>query len=531
MGTKIIELPVTNAVLGDGYIPISQDPTGNNRVTYKVTAQQIANYIGQTTSSGTVNNVDIQSSDASIFVTGSPITTRGTINVSINTVNLNKLQSGGATNGQVLTYDSIINQWKPVDSSNTGVTADSVQIGTVLWFAASSAPIGYLECNGSSKKISDYPELAVVLGTTYGNLINGGTEFILPDLRGEFVRGWDHGRGVDTGRIFGSWQKGSLHVVGSGPTPDSISDYNTNPGNIGRDDSGYDAVSDLSKFPNFSYTNNGPPSQAGDLNMVDMTYGTTRPRNVALLPCIKALKTVQTTTSLLNFIEKPTNPSEGQILTYNNYQWIASNANKSSQFKTVVKLTTVGNGFWTVPAGVTKIDVHIVGGGGGGFQGTGNNADQFGTGGSGAGYAILLDMDVTPGQAIPYTIGAGGTVNRAVNEGRGGTSSFGSTLSATGGYGGFRGASNIQTNVGIGINGTYNFSGGIGGSTYASDATAGNFKYDIYLPNPYILIYGIPGYGVGAFGRSLPAGYGAGGGGADHTSGSDGTQGAIVILY
>jgi hypothetical protein len=336
MGTKIIQLPPTNEVLGDGYIPISQDPTGSNRVTYKVTAQQIATYIGATTSSGTVNNVAVECTDGSLAVAGSPITTRGIINVSVNSITLDKINSGGATNGQVLTYDGIVNQWKPIDSSNTGVTADSVQIGTVLWFAASSAPLGYLECNGSSKKISDYPELAVVLGTTYGNLINGGTEFILPDLRGEFIRGWSHGKaGVDTGRIFGSWQKGT--IVGHDNTP-------SNYGVVGVVYTGGDVVQTISlpavglddyniaDYPNIqlgSILATGATTSLPQFASNAGSSGTTRPRNVALLPCIKAIKTVTATSTLLNFIEKPSGPLNNDVLYYNQSTstWLATSFN------------------------------------------------------------------------------------------------------------------------------------------------------------------------------------------------------------
>ena len=37
----------------------------------------------------------------------------------------------------------------------------------------------------------------------------------LPDLRGEFIRGWDHGRGVDGGRGLRTWQKDAMNIDGS----------------------------------------------------------------------------------------------------------------------------------------------------------------------------------------------------------------------------------------------------------------------------------------------------------------------------
>jgi len=330
MGTKIISLPLAESVQSDAYIPISQDISGNNRNTYRITAQQLASFIGSTTSSGTVNNVEIESSDSSLSVTGSPITTKGVIDIKLNFVTLDKIIGSGATNGQVLTFDYINNKWKPQDSAVTGVTADSVQIGTILWFAASSVPLGYLECNGTSKPISEYTELFEVLGTTYGSLINGGTEFILPDLRGEFIRGWDHQKGTDSGRIFGSSQLDDLKS--------HTHSYSTKLGTAPQD---------------------GDATQCwiGDASgTTGATGGTeTRPKNVALLPCIKALKTVQGTSSILNFIEKPSDPTDEQVLTYNNssHSWIASDFSgvKSSDF-TGNNQALSANGYQVFPGGL-----------------------------------------------------------------------------------------------------------------------------------------------------------------------------------
>ena len=77
--------------------------------------------------------------------------------------------------------------------------------GAVFAMAHSTVPSGYLECNGAAVSRSSYANLFAVLGTTYGNG-NHSSTFNLPDLRGEFIRGWDNGRGVDSGRDFGSTQ-------------------------------------------------------------------------------------------------------------------------------------------------------------------------------------------------------------------------------------------------------------------------------------------------------------------------------------
>lgn len=78
-------------------------------------------------------------------------------------------------------------------------------VGQVAWSAAAVPPAGWLECNGALVSRAAYAALFAVIGTTYG-AGDGSTTFKLPDLRGEFLRGWDHGRGVDNGRAFGSAQ-------------------------------------------------------------------------------------------------------------------------------------------------------------------------------------------------------------------------------------------------------------------------------------------------------------------------------------
>jgi len=74
-----------------------------------------------------------------------------------------------------------------------------VPVGAVFQWATSSVPVGYLECNGSSKLIASYPGLFAVIGNNYGAV--DGTHFNLPDYRGYFLRGWDHGIKRDVDRL------------------------------------------------------------------------------------------------------------------------------------------------------------------------------------------------------------------------------------------------------------------------------------------------------------------------------------------
>lgn len=163
------------------------------------------------------------------------------------------------------------------------VQQNGVPTGAVFWFAASTAPSGFLLCNGGALSTTTYAALFAIIGYTYGG--SGGT-FNLPDLRGEFIRGWDAGRGVDSGRVFGSSQSQSTeahqHIMpiswntGNGDMllPNSFL-YGTS-GSIPR------------SYVNGSNTSQSTTSTAPLVStQIATTSGETRPRNVALLPCIK----------------------------------------------------------------------------------------------------------------------------------------------------------------------------------------------------------------------------------------------------
>lgn len=81
--------------------------------------------------------------------------------------------------------------------------------GAVQQFAMTAVPTGWLKCNGQVVSRTGYAALFAAIGTTWG-AGDGSTTFAVPDLRGQFLRGWDDGRGVDAGRAFGSNQVDQL---------------------------------------------------------------------------------------------------------------------------------------------------------------------------------------------------------------------------------------------------------------------------------------------------------------------------------
>ena len=81
----------------------------------------------------------------------------------------------------------------------------AVPTGSVHLMASTTPPSGYLKCNGAAVSRTTYADLFAEIGTAFG-AGDGSSTFNLPDLRGEFVRGWDDSRGVDSGRNFATTQ-------------------------------------------------------------------------------------------------------------------------------------------------------------------------------------------------------------------------------------------------------------------------------------------------------------------------------------
>jgi microcystin-dependent protein len=78
-------------------------------------------------------------------------------------------------------------------------TASGMITGTIIMWPTSSVPTGYFECNGAAVSRTTYSALFAVLGTLYG-AGDGSTTFNIPDYRGYFLRGWDHGTARDPDR-------------------------------------------------------------------------------------------------------------------------------------------------------------------------------------------------------------------------------------------------------------------------------------------------------------------------------------------
>ena len=114
------------------------------------------------------------------------------------------LKSPSALSGNVaLTLPSSITNGGFLQTDGSGNLSfqivAGVPSGSVFCMAVATVPSGYLECNGAAVSRTTYAALFAIIGTAYGTG-NGSSTFNLPDLRGEFVRGFDNGRGVDNNR-------------------------------------------------------------------------------------------------------------------------------------------------------------------------------------------------------------------------------------------------------------------------------------------------------------------------------------------
>jgi phage-related tail fiber protein len=159
--------------------------------------------------------------------------------------------------------------------------ASALPVGSMVAFPKATVPPGFLEVDGSVQSIATYPDLYAFLGTTFNTGGEGAGNFRLPESRGEFLRGWDHGRGVDAGRAIGSNQidafQGHWHdywYVDGGRSGTTFQD-------------GFDVPATKKDVRGPSYARIRDAVTDG-VNGASRTASETRPRNLAVMWCIKA---------------------------------------------------------------------------------------------------------------------------------------------------------------------------------------------------------------------------------------------------
>ncbi|EFG6575832.1 phage tail protein [Escherichia coli] len=159
----------------------------------------------------------------------------------------------------------------------------ALPVGVIVPWPSATPPTGWLKCNGAVFSAVEYPKLAKAYPTNK-----------LPDLRGEFIRGWDDGRGIDAERTLLSIQNGGVELHTHQGQIFRVSDYRTKEipasevmgrGYIASLTPGADSPLD---FDDYSVSSNPNGYFVG--NQRTTAYGTneTRPRNIAFNYIVRA---------------------------------------------------------------------------------------------------------------------------------------------------------------------------------------------------------------------------------------------------
>lgn len=203
------------------------------------------------------------------------------------------------TSGQVAAWDG--SAWACADqtggSGGGGGSGNGEAVGMVGAFSMASCPAGWLKADGTAVSRTTYADLFAAIGTTYG-VGDGSTTFNLPELRGEFLRGLDDGRGIDAGRTLGTFQEGTGILANSNSSQGFV-------GTISNHDGLYTGTSV-----------NGKQWNASDNSSTSVRR--VRPRNMAVMYCINATGIGADTLAGLSC-------TSGQVAAWNGTAWACAN--------------------------------------------------------------------------------------------------------------------------------------------------------------------------------------------------------------
>ena len=145
----------------------------------------------------------------------------------------------------------------------------ALPVGVPVPWPSATPPTGWLKCNGAAFSPEEYPELAKAYPTNK-----------LPDLRGEFIRGWDDGRGIDTNRSLLSSQGDAIrNIIGA------LVDVRFN---IYPSDSGVFTTSVIGDASSDSIKGGYAKRVTFDASRVVPTANENRPRNIAFNYIVRA---------------------------------------------------------------------------------------------------------------------------------------------------------------------------------------------------------------------------------------------------
>ncbi|WP_251362197.1 phage tail protein [Escherichia coli] len=177
--------PITMILKSAGGLP----PKGQdmNQILYELSA------LGRWSSTGALNTFDSEfASEISGYPSGAMLISDDGERIFINT-----------TEGNLSDPNSNGTGWKDILSYLGLGEGSALPVGVPVPWPSAIPPTGWMKCNGAAFSAVEYPKLARVYPTNK-----------LPDLRGEFIRGWDDGRGVDSGRVLLSTQNDAFKSHG-----------------------------------------------------------------------------------------------------------------------------------------------------------------------------------------------------------------------------------------------------------------------------------------------------------------------------
>ncbi|EOX3210769.1 phage tail protein [Escherichia coli] len=240
--------PITMILKSAGGLP----PKGQdmNQILYELSA------LGRWSSTGALNTFDSEfASEISGYPSGAMLISDDGERIFINT-----------TEGNLSDPNSNGTGWKDILSYLGLGEGSALPVGVPVPWPSAIPPTGWLKCNGAAFSAEEYPELAKAYPTNK-----------LPDLRGEFIRGWDDGRGIDTGRALLSIQSDEVRKLALkywGPASNSSPSKTF-------------AISDSAGGG--LYTDGVSQASGGIINAFQLPGGSeTRPRNIAFNYIVRA---------------------------------------------------------------------------------------------------------------------------------------------------------------------------------------------------------------------------------------------------
>jgi microcystin-dependent protein len=266
--------------LTPSYVSSSQFSVTGNQTTIFPIATRVKYVCSAGTLYGTVSAVTFSSSTTVTIVPDGSGLDAGLTSVQVGLITaINRSVDAGA-----VTYKSSVSYSSPTVGSQLQSNATAIAalqaatfnqpppVGTIVMWPVTAIPNGWLELNGGTFSSSTYPALYTLLGST-----------TLPDMRGMFPRGWDHGRGTDTGRTLLSQQAqqvlnhkhvGAWGEAGAGPFGNSTTSNHTGSNATDSDNTWW--------WTNDGGNNDGSPNATGVMGAEN------RPVNFSLIFMIKA---------------------------------------------------------------------------------------------------------------------------------------------------------------------------------------------------------------------------------------------------